>query len=142
MARFDGTGGGGRTDITTEEDLHEGLRAAVTGAAANGVDVCGGWSIERDDGTVAWDLEVTRLARRSTAHLRDAASPVASVVEAVAAREDVGPTDLPPLYDAVDPGLLDPLAAAGTDDAYRRLTFEYCGYRITVRSDGGIVLDG
>lgn len=58
---------------------------------------------------------------------------VLSVLETVAAAERVDPVDLPPLSDAVDPAALNDLfrpAAAGRGSP--TVTFEYCGYEVTV----------
>lgn len=131
-----------RTDITTEEDFHEALRALVVEADANGVDVRGGWPVFRDDDSAAWDVEVTGVTQRSTAHVGDAWSPVASIIQAVASREGVDTTDLPPLHDAVEPELLETLRPPLDDGPGQHLAFQYLGYRITVRSDGAIILDG
>lgn len=62
-----------------------------------------------------------------------------TVALAVAEVDDVDPTAMEPLYGAVDPGLLERLTDGG-----RQLTgdvmFTYRGYRVTVDSDGGVLL--
>jgi hypothetical protein len=129
-----------RTAPTTEGAFQEALRELVLGAASNGVDVRGGWSVGRADETKQWDVEIIRLSGSSTAHVLDADAPVASVVEAVAERGGVEPTALPPLQDAVDPETLETLVNAGSS-SQQRVRFQYYGYRITVRSDGSIRLE-
>lgn len=60
------------------------------------------------------------------------------VIEAVAAREGVSPTELPaPLYESIDPDALDSLFHVGTG----RVTFEYLAYEVTVTSDGDVALE-
>ncbi|MFC5369042.1 HalOD1 output domain-containing protein [Salinirubrum litoreum] len=130
-----------RPAVTTREAFQKTLRKLVVEADANGVDVRGSWPVVRGDETKQWDVEITRLARSSSAHVDTTGSPVASIVEAVAARDGVAPTDLPPLQDAIDHEVLDTLLE--TDDGARRhVRFQYCGYEITVRADGSIRLDG
>lgn len=56
--------------------------------------------------------------------------PSEAIVSAVAEREDVAVTEVPPLYYAIDPDALDRLF-----DGRRpgEVTFEYAGYEVTVR---------
>lgn len=65
---------------------------------------------------------------------RTSRSPSQAVVESVAAREGVDPTELSGrLYDAVDPDALD--ALFGTREGTRfdgRVVFDYHGYEVTV----------
>lgn len=75
--------------------------------------------------------------------------PSQAVVEAVAAAEGISSVDLqPPEYDAlhaaVDPTALDDLFATRYDGTPRRggtVTFEYCGYRVTVDARGEVSLE-
>jgi hypothetical protein len=55
-----------------------------------------------------------------------------AVLEELARREGVEKRELPPLYDAIDPGALDRLFRGTTGS----ITFEYLGYRVTVTSGG------
>lgn len=68
-----------------------------------------------------------------------------SVVSAVAAREGVTPTALTPaLNEVVDPDALDRLFPAGAgsrDGPTGRVEFRYCGYDVTVYSDGRVEVD-
>ena len=66
-----------------------------------------------------------------------------TVVTAVAKAADAEPTDLPPLYEYIDPDALDKLLGgglgqAGGHDGY--LTFTYADYSVTVHADGEIVV--
>jgi hypothetical protein len=130
-----------RSAVTSEEVFREALRQLVIEADSNGVDVRGGWPVERSDTELAWELEITEISKRSIATVDDAEFSASAVVDAVAEREGVDPTDLPPLYDAIGPDVLEVLHEADSD-GNQRVTFEYYGYRVTVSSDGSIVLDG
>ena len=57
--------------------------------------------------------------------------PSIALVEAVADRKKVDPTDLPPLYDVVDPDALDTLL-----DDVEEVSFAYSGYHVTLRTGG------
>jgi hypothetical protein len=62
---------------------------------------------------------------------QDATSTLtATIVDRVTDREGVGPLEVPPLYESIDPeavaGLVD------TGDGVEYVTFSYCGYEITV----------
>ena len=127
--------------ITTEEGFQEALRTVLLEAESNGVDVRGGWPIVRNDQKRAWDIEITHVSRFSTAHVEETESLIPSIVEAVAARKGVETTDLPPLQGAIDPDSLETLLNTGGDGNQRHVHFEYCGYEITVRSDGSIRLE-
>jgi hypothetical protein len=127
--------------ITTEDGFQEGLQRLVVEADSNGVDVRGGWPMEGSDGKRAWDIEITRVSKRSVATIEDTDTPASAIVEAVAEREGADTTELPPLYDAIGPDILEVLHDADAD-ANQRVTFEYYDYSVTVSSDGLIVLDG
>jgi hypothetical protein len=66
-----------------------------------------------------------------------------AVVSAVAAHDGVDETDLPPLYDAVDPDALDALLGSvrtdGPDEA--SVSFEYAGHTVVVSDDGTVLLE-
>ena len=67
-----------------------------------------------------------------------------TVLTAVAEREDTSPTTLDPLYDVIDPDALNGLFApteTGTPRAPGRVVFSYCGYEVTVSSDGSVRVD-
>lgn len=127
---------------TTDEAFQEVLRALVLEADANGVDVRGGWPVVRDDDERAWSIEITRLARPSTGHVEETTSPAASIVEAMATREGVKATDLPPLQDAIDPEIIETLVHTIDDGTQQHVRFRYSGYEITVHADGSIRLEG
>ncbi|WP_158057915.1 HalOD1 output domain-containing protein [Halorussus halophilus] len=64
-----------------------------------------------------------------------------AVIEAVAKRMDVAPTELPErLLDVIDPDSLDSLFASG-NPADGTVTFTYCGYSVTVTADGDVTLE-
>lgn len=60
-----------------------------------------------------------------------------AVLRTVAAVSNKTPTDLPPLYEAVDPDALEELMRSDSGQTIEA-TFPYFGYVITVRSDGEI----
>lgn len=68
-----------------------------------------------------------------------------AIVEKVAAREGVEPTELrPPLHDVIDPDALAAVFAPterGDDRAAGRVEFDYCGYAVVVRSDGRVRIE-
>jgi hypothetical protein len=67
----------------------------------------------------------------------DNPSPLEQVVLKIAEQKGVEPTELPPLYDTVDP---EPLNELLTADAVDRLTFEYVGYKVTFTSPDHITI--
>lgn len=76
---------------------------------------------------------------RTDAGGRRANEPVfLAVVERIARREGVDPLDLPPLYSAIDPDILE--AVVDQESAGGKITFGYCGYEVTVDADRTITL--
>lgn len=64
-----------------------------------------------------------------------------TVIEAVADKMDVAPTELPTqLYDVIDTESLDSLFSGGKPTG-GRVTFAYCGYSVTVTADGDVTLE-
>lgn len=63
------------------------------------------------------------------------APPTHAVAAAIAAREGVDPTDLPPLHGSIDTEAMDAVlrSAAGA-----RLAFTHLGYEVTVTGDGDV----
>lgn len=61
-----------------------------------------------------------------------------AVVKAVAEADDVDPTELPPLYEQVDPDALEKLFQNPSNGV---VTVDYHTYTVTVRSDGGVLLE-
>ncbi|WP_227380723.1 HalOD1 output domain-containing protein [Haladaptatus halobius] len=61
--------------------------------------------------------------------------------EAIVARTET--TDCEPLYDVIDPDALEALFASTQRDTDRTgsVTFQYCGYQVTVFSDRTIDID-
>lgn len=76
----------------------------------------------------------------SVAAVVEEVSPSESVIESVAAREGVDPTELDvPLFDAIDPDALDALVRTANDEQDRppiQVSFIYHGYNVIVSSDG------
>lgn len=73
----------------------------------------------------------------------DSDEPVSiAVVHAIAAHRDVDPTDLPPLYEWVDPDALDALFQPTRAGGPRRgrLEFAYDGQTVTVDSTGEVTI--
>lgn len=66
-------------------------------------------------------------------------SPSSAVVEAVADEMDAAPTDLRPLYEVVDTEALDALFhdQATTEGT---VSFDYCGYEVTVTATGDVTV--
>jgi hypothetical protein len=64
-------------------------------------------------------------------------SPSSTVVEAVAELEAMNVTELPALYETLDPDALDQLYDSCTD---ARVTFSYYDYRIAVDTDGSVTV--
>lgn len=62
-----------------------------------------------------------------------------AVVEAVAQAKGVSPTDLEPLYTAVDPDALDGLLASQTATPLT-VEFSYAGRRVRVANDGTVTV--
>lgn len=70
-------------------------------------------------------------------------APSFAVIQAVAAVTNRVPSDLPALYDAVDPDMLD--AMCGREAADRaggavQVTFSYANHTVTVRGDGEVAV--
>lgn len=68
-----------------------------------------------------------------------------AVVDAVAGAEDVDPTDLTPLYTAIDPDALESVFQSGPGDAGGsvggEIRFSYQGYEVRVTAAGEVSLD-
>lgn len=72
-----------------------------------------------------------------------ATPPTHAVVESVAQRAGVDETELPPLYDAIDPDALDAIFDHRGDwpsDAGPRVIFSYAGFEVTVEHDGWLTI--
>ncbi|WP_436925152.1 HalOD1 output domain-containing protein [Halosimplex amylolyticum] len=64
-------------------------------------------------------------------------APSTAVIEAVAAAEGVAPTELDPIYDAIDPEAIDRLLA-DQNDASTCVRFAINGWTVFVRGDGAL----
>lgn len=80
---------------------------------------------------------------QSTPPSRDTASVDSRIVQQVAEREERDPTELPPLYDVIDPDALNTIIAGTTpsDRKAVRVTFTYCGYVVRVNSDNEVRIE-
>jgi hypothetical protein len=67
----------------------------------------------------------------------DCPSPTEQVVLEIAEQEGIEPTELPPLYDTIDPEALNALL---TTDTVSDLTFEYLDYEVTVTAPDHITV--
>lgn len=65
---------------------------------------------------------------------------VTSLVETVAAVDGVDTAELDPLYEHIDPAILDKLY--GQKGSQWRLKFQYSDHQITLTHDGRIYVDG
>ncbi|QLG50772.1 HalOD1 output domain-containing protein [Natrinema halophilum] len=76
-------------------------------------------------------------------------TPSRAVIEAIAEAEDVQTTDVNPpayesLYAVVDPDALDALfggRSSGANGSRGSVSFEFCGYDVTVDGEGTVVLE-
>lgn len=59
-------------------------------------------------------------------------SPSEAIITAIAAKERVPETNLPPLYSQVDPDALDTLVADQSNDSIQ-ISFTYSGYTVRIR---------
>lgn len=66
--------------------------------------------------------------------------PVVAVVCAAAAATNRDPTAMPPLYATIDPEALTALVAS-VRETHTRIAFPYEGCRVTVSSDGTVVVE-
>ncbi|RQG87779.1 hypothetical protein EA462_12965 [Natrarchaeobius halalkaliphilus] len=65
-----------------------------------------------------------------------------AVVQRVATATDRPATQLPPLYDAIDPEALDAVFRSGsTGSSEIAIEFRYAGYRVTIDSTGQIEME-
>ncbi|PSP84646.1 hypothetical protein BRC83_05260 [Halobacteriales archaeon QS_1_68_17] len=67
-------------------------------------------------------------------------SPSVAIIEAVAAAEGVPPGELDPLYETIDPDLMDRLLADRSDPSTppKLIRFSFAGWNVFVRGDGVI----
>lgn len=62
--------------------------------------------------------------------------PSTAIIKTVAARADVSPQALPPLYESVDPDALDRLFVSSGDKT--TVSIDYAGYEVVVTGDGRV----
>lgn len=71
-------------------------------------------------------------------------TPTNAVIEVVAAVTGQQPTELPALYEAVEPDALDLICSNGTiarSSGPIRVSFPYAGHEVTIGSDGEVAVD-
>ena len=71
---------------------------------------------------------------------RTGTEAVIEVVREVADREGVQPTDLPPLYESINPDAIEAMISSVTPGAGGSIEFTYVGYDIFVYADGEITV--
>jgi|GEM_PF-6046513 len=130
----------GTRSVASEDAFHAALRTLVIEAAANDVDVSGGWPIPNRDAATAWDVEITPVAASWTAHVEVDGAVGAAVVAAVADCAARPADSLPPLEAAIDPTLLETVVHGDGDETASHVRFEYAGYDILLDGSGLIVL--
>jgi hypothetical protein len=87
------------------------------------------------------EFAVSTGSNRPTIDTVRSETAVVAVVESVAELEGVGPTELPPLADSIDPDSLDRLvrwSRTRETDGEWHVTLRYEGYDVTVRSSATI----
>lgn len=77
------------------------------------------------------------MERRSQTMYRD--PPSLRIIEAVAAHSNIPMTELPPLFDSIDPDALDALFQPAMSNG--RIAFAYDNYQVTVDSNGDVELN-
>jgi hypothetical protein len=123
--------------VETMDEFHTALENLVSDAVENGVDIHGNWPVATED---SWDIDIRRVAHRSRSTATDPDKLMTRLVEDVAARVGVEPTELAPLHDVIEPEILELLCARETTRGH--ITFQYVGYDVTVNADGTIFVDG
>lgn len=95
---------------------------------------------EREEGDVSVSYDPDSETYRGTFDSATVA-PTVAVVEAMAAVQGTDPTDLRPIYDAIDPQGLDRICTESVPperEGHRVVEFTYDGHRVTVESVGVI----
>ncbi|MBV0902752.1 HalOD1 output domain-containing protein [Haloarcula salina] len=64
-------------------------------------------------------------------------SPSEAIVSTIAAQQHVAETDLPPLYEQVDPEALDKIVASYTGSSIQ-ISFTYSGYHVHIQNSDRI----
>lgn len=63
-------------------------------------------------------------------------TPVYAVVSAIAEASGIDVTELPPLYEAINPEALSKLFTARSEPPVSQVSFEYAGYDVVVHGSG------
>ncbi|WP_396890861.1 HalOD1 output domain-containing protein [Natronomonas sp.] len=61
--------------------------------------------------------------------------PASAIIDAFATHKQIEATELPPLYDAIDPEIINTLSEPGEGGNRRHVTFQYCGCEIAIHAD-------
>lgn len=132
------------TEIESADDFRDALGELLLAAYRNDVEVHGGWPMHpASDGSTAWDVEITPLSRETTHQAPETDEfPIEAILTAVATREDVQEDELPPLQRSVDVDSISQVYADMGAEMPGEVTFEYCGYTVSVFADGQITVDG
>lgn len=72
--------------------------------------------------------------RTTTVTATDDREPSIAVVELVAEATDIDPLELDPLYNAIDPDVVDSLCS--DSPGFSRLEFEYANHTVVIEQDG------
>ncbi|WP_323173820.1 HalOD1 output domain-containing protein [Natrialba sp. PRR66] len=80
------------------------------------------------------------MASRPETHPPETDELCTKIVEAVAERKQCDATELPPLYETIDPAAITGLFGSTPTHSRPtgRLTFEYCEYRVAVDAGGSV----
>lgn len=103
--------------------------------------------VEREHSDMSLDSDDVQceVVERVWDEVTDDSDISTTVVTAVARARGVDPTDLPPLYEHIDPEALDALVTHDVSRARQanlEITFAFAEYGVTVRSDGEVVVSG
>ncbi|WP_339105770.1 HalOD1 output domain-containing protein [Haloterrigena salinisoli] len=72
-------------------------------------------------------------SQQSTTVVDSGEDPSMAVIELVAAAKGADPIELDPLYDVIDPEVIDSLSSSS---GFSSLEFEYCGHTVVVDGTG------
>ncbi|WP_435064375.1 HalOD1 output domain-containing protein [Halobaculum sp. EA56] len=132
----------GQSRVADESSFRAALRSLLGEAVAAGVDVEGEWRLAGAGDATTWSVTVDGATTTTVSDLRDHSELTVGITDAVCEHTGTDPSDLPPLYDAVDPEVLaavvDGEDVPDADATARRFVFEYAGHEVVVRSDGTV----
>lgn len=97
------------------------------------------WRGHVEDGTLE-AVEAAGGELRRVRFDREAIAPSIAVVAAVTAQTGSAPTEVPPLFSAVDPEALDALFPLRDAESARSVDFTFAGFAVTVYATGEVAL--